>query len=265
MKQDSMLRILSLIIIAAIVVFLSGCRTPLPKDTINIPEAYKDKMTTKADGSGLRSGWANIEAIKKYNRIMLNSKLSSPMYKNTWWENDNVRRLFYSQKEDTLYVENYMTTAFNNALANSQEFQAAIFPGDQTMTMNVYLTQVVANKIILGTLANFLYPSPIGLILIPIKLAVQSSMGNQGGSVSVEIVITDSQTGGILAVLASREKGPTAVFDSNRFFAYANVRNIINIWSCDVISMLDQIKEGVQDPKPPKVIPSWLFIRIIAD
>lgn len=265
MLQTPMFRILGLSVIAIVIAFSTGCQTPMPKDTINIPEAYKDKMVKEADGSGLRLGWANVEAIKKYDKIILNSKLSSPMYKNTSWEDDNTRRLFYTKAEDTNYVEKYMATAFMNALSNSQQYQTAIIPGQKTMTMNVYITQIVANKIFLGSLANFFYPSPIGWILIPIKLAMQSSMGDQGGAIAMEMVLTDSQTGEVLAVFASREKGPTAFFDSNRFYAYANVRNIINIWSYDIVSMLDQVKEGIQDPKPPKQVPSWLIIRLIAD
>jgi len=257
--------VLKALTISIIIALCAGCKTPMPKDTINIPQAYKDKMTEQTDGSGLRAGWANPEAIKKYDKIMLNSKLSSPMYKNTSLQDDNTRRLFYSKDEDTNYVEKYMTASFSSALANSQEFQVAIIPGDKTMIMNIYLTQIVANKILLGSLANFFYPTPIGWILIPIKLALQSSMGDEGGSAAIEIVLTDAQTGEILAVFASREKGPTAFFDSNRFFAYANVRNIINIWAYDIISMMDQMKEGVQKPKPPKEVPSWLIIRIIAD
>ena len=47
-----------------------------------------------------------------------------------------------------------------------------------------------------------------------------------------------------IAVFSDREKGKVALFNAKEFTAYANVRAIIDNWTAQIVTALNQIKEG---------------------
>lgn len=240
-----------------IFILICSCSSTPPKETQDIPQSYVDKMTEMENETGFNYGWIDESAIKKYDEIILDAKLSKNVVPNTRWEDFNSRRMFYSKEEDDKYVQAYCGEALKEAFSYSKEFQLTDKVADNALSLNFYIVQIVANKIIVGVMSNLIMPTPIGWMLVPAKLALQHSSPNQGGSIATEIVLSDSKSGKIVAIFASREKGPTAFFDKNRMYAYANIRHIIDIWAVDVVSTLDQIKEGKTDLKAAKTVHSF--------
>lgn len=244
----------NLIFIFIFTALAAGCSSTPPKETQDIPKQYTEKMTEMENETGFNYGWIDYAAIKKYDEVIVDAKLSKNMIPNTGWEDFNSRRMFYSKDEDDQYVQSYCEEALKDAFVYSKEFKITDKPDDKALCLNFYIVQIVANKIIVGAASNLIMPTPIGWILVPAKLALQYSSENQGGSIATEIVLSDSMTGKIVAIFASREKGPTAFFDKNRMYAYANIRQIINIWAMDVVAALDQIKEGKTELEAAKTM-----------
>ena len=239
-------------------VLLAGCSTSIqPKQTQDIPNEYIGKVSDMESETGFNYGWIDYNELKKYDYILLNPRLSGNMIPNSDWEDLNSRRMFYSREEDNKYVETYCLYALKKALGFSREFKQASEPGDKTLSLDFYIVKIVANEIIIGIASNALMPTPIGWMTVPIKLAAQYFSPNQGGSIAAEVILRDSKTGRILAVFVSKEKGQTALFDRNKFYAYASIRNILDIWAIDIFAVLDQIKEGKTDIKAPKHIHSF--------
>ncbi len=236
----------------------AGCSSTPPKEAHDIPKPYVEKLEEMDSQTGFNYGWIDYDAIKKYNEIIIDAQLSKHMEPNTSWEDFNSRRIFYSKEEDNKYVENYCKETLRTAFQyGSKEFKLTNKPNGNALVLDFYIVQIVANKIIIGAISNAIMPTPIGWMLVPAKLALQYSSPNQGGSIAVEVVLSDSMTGKIVAVFVSKEKGPTAFFDKNRFYAYATIRKIVDVWAINVVSTLDQIKEGKTDLKAEKIIHSF--------
>jgi len=235
-------------------ILICSCSSTPPEKTQDIPKPYVEKMTDMEGETGFNYGWIDTEAIKKYDAVIVGAQLSKNIIPNTGWEDFNSRRIFYSKDEDDKYVESYCEEALKDAFAYSKEFKLTDKVSDNALAINFYIVQIVANKIIVGAVSNLIMPTPIGWMLVPAKLALQYSSPNQGGSIATEIVLSDSNTGKIVAIFTSREKGPTAFYDKNRFFAYGNIRHIVDIWAVDVVATLDQIKEGKTELKAAKTV-----------
>lgn len=225
-------------------ILICSCSSTPSEKVQDISQPYAGKMTEMEDETGFNYGWIDNEAIKKYDEVIVDAQLSKNMIPNTGWENFNSRRMFYSKDEDDKYVQGYCEQALKDAFAYSKELKLTDKVSDKALAINFYIVQIVTNKIIVGAVSNLIMPTPIGWMLVPAKLAFQYSSPNQGGSIATEIVLSDSKTGKIVAIFTSREKGPTAFYDKNRFYAYANIRSIVDIWAIDIVAMLDQIKEG---------------------
>lgn len=240
-----------------LLVLTCSCASAPPEKTQDIPQPYVSKMTPMEDETGFNYGWIDENTIKKYDEVIVDAKLSKNMIPNTGWEEFNSRRMFYSKEEDDKYVQSYCEQTLKEAFAYSKEFKLTDKVSDNALFLNFYIVQIVANKIIVGAVSNLIMPTPIGWMLVPAKLALQYSSPNQGGSIATEIVLSDSKTGKIVAIFTSKEKGPTAFFDKSRFYAYANIRHIVDIWAVDVVSTLDQIKEGKTNLEAAKIVHSF--------
>jgi hypothetical protein len=73
----------------------------------------------------------------------------------------------------------------------------------------------------------------------------------------METIISNSETEQIEAVFAAREKGPTSVFDAKKFVSYGNIRHIIDMWATNIVSTLDQIKEGKRDLEAAETVEAF--------
>ena len=70
--------------------------------------------------------------------------------------------------------------------------------------------------------------------MIPIKLCMANISPDTGGVITMETIILNSKTDQIEAVFRAREKGPTSVFDAQKFVSYGN-RKIIDMWSANIL------------------------------
>ncbi len=239
--------------IIIILVVSASCRVanppppPQASENIDIPQEYAEIMTDQEDSTGIRRGWINYDGIEKYDKVMIDVMMDAGKLQNSAWEQVNGRRLVASLDEDYKYLADYTKDSFIKAFQKSKHFTIVNVAAPSTLKIKFIIVQVVANKPAIGALSNCFYPSPIGWIAIPIKLRMENKSPSTGGAIAMETIISNSSTKQIEAVFAAREKGPTSVFDANRFVSYGNIRNIIDMWSNNIVSTLDQIKEGKRD------------------
>ena len=227
----------------ALLFALSGCKSPQPEETVFIPPEYA-KLMKQAENADLQRAWAKPMEIRKYDKIKIAVVISPRQLDQSWWASNNVRNLVSSKQDDMTYVAEYTRDAFIKAFKSSKHFQLTDQPGPGTLALEFAIVQVVPNKPVLGAISNLSSLTPIGLIIIPIKMGTKSASGNTGGAIAMESVMRDSQNGALLAVFADREKGKTAIFNTKEFSAYANIRAIIDTWAKNIVIALDQIKEG---------------------
>lgn len=260
MKKNKIigLRCIVFWVITVILVLSGGCRTinppppPQVSETVDIPQVYMEIMTDQEASTGIRRGWINYDEIEKYNKVIIDVTVDTNKIQNSAREQINSRRLFASLDEDYKYLTDYAKNSFIKAFQKSKHFTLVDSVSPNTLKINFIIVQVVANKPAIGAISNCFYPSPIGWIAIPIKLRMENKSPNTGGAIAMETIISNSKTEQIEAVFAAREKGPTSIFDANRFVSYGNIRNIIDMWATNIVSTLDQIKEGKRDLQAAK-------------
>eukprot|EP00828_Plagiopyla_frontata_P004379 TRINITY_DN11568_c0_g1_i2.p1 TRINITY_DN11568_c0_g1~~TRINITY_DN11568_c0_g1_i2.p1 ORF type:complete len:261 (-),score=14.03 TRINITY_DN11568_c0_g1_i2:145-927(-) len=239
-------------------VFISGCRSSQAEKTVFIPDEYAKLMKDHSEDAGLHRAWGAPDKIRKYDKINVDVIISPRQLGETWWQQQNARRLVASQDEDMKYVAEYAQKSFREAFEKSKYFTLTDKPGSKTLALEFAIVQVVPNKPVLGAMANLSNLTPIGLILFPVKLSLKGVSEDAGGAIAMESVMRDSESGKIVAVFADREKGRLAYFNVKEFTAYANVRAIIDQWTQNIVTALDQIKEG----KKVKIDHDFLFTPV---
>jgi hypothetical protein len=160
------------------------------------------------------------------------------------WSEINVYNLVSTHKEDLQYLADYIKQSFHKSIEKSNCYQLAEIPGDDTLQLKLIIVQVVPNKPILGAISNISMFTPIGFILSPLKFTGKSLSPNSGGAIAIEGIISDSKTGKIYSVFADREKGRVALFNTKEFSTFGNIRYIINKWSINIVTLMNQIKKG---------------------
>jgi len=227
--------------------FAGYCGVELFRLLFQLLHIFAEIMTDQEASTGIRRGWVNYDGIEKYDKVMIDVMMDTDKIQNSAWEQINGRRLVASQEEDYKYLADYTKDSLIKAFQKSKYFTLVNDAAPNTLKIKFIIVQVIANKPTIGALSNCFYPSPIGWIAIPIKLRMENKSPSTGGAIAMETIISDSKTKQIEAVFAAREKGPTSVFDANRFVSYGNIRNIIDMWATNIVSTLDQIKEGKRD------------------
>ncbi len=194
----------------------------------------------------MHKAWGEPKKISLYDNIIVEVKISPRQLEQSWWANQNIRRLVASKENDMKYVAEYAQKSFVEAFKKSKSIKLTKTPGPKTMVLEFAIVQVIPNKPVLGAISNLTSFTPIGLILLPIKLGAKGVANDTGGAIAMESIMRDSKSGKILAVFADRQKGRVALFNAKEFTVYANIRAIIDQWTANVVSALDQIKAGEQ-------------------
>ena len=221
-----------------------GCKSPEAEQSVFIPEEYAKLMKESAGESGMRKVWGRPDLIRKYDKIKVGVVISPRQLEESEWQGMNVRNMVSSKDDDMTYVAEYARESFVRAFKDNKQIKLTDKPGPDTLGLDFAIVQVVPNKPILGAISNLSSLTPIGLIIIPLKMGAKGASSDSGGAIAMESVLRDSVNGKILAVFADREKGKTAIFNAKEFTAYSNIRAIIDAWTKNIATALDQIKAG---------------------
>ena len=242
-------------------VALSACssRSTVPAPPINIPPQYASKMDNKLDSTGFQFGAMDYKAIPQYNKAILKVKMSDQLVEPGTFDDFKTGYIVYTDQDVVDTMLPYAQDSFSSAFGSSRYFKLVSQPGPGTLKINVYITEIVINDGVLGTLANI--PAPTWILTEPLGMGIQYIGDKGGGALAIEIVITDSVTNKVVAVFDSREKGVFALFNTERFSMYSSNRRIINAWSEDLVSTLDQVKSGSRYPSANKIAPltEWVY------
>lgn len=221
----------------------SGCTSPPAEEAVFIPPEYAQLMK-QTEESGFQKAWGKPAEIRKYDKITVAVVVSPKQLESSLWGSANIYYLVKSEEEELQELAEYTNESFRKAFTQSKHFKLKEQPGAGILALEFAIVQAVPNKPILGAVSNLSSLTPIGLIVLPLKLGAKSISDDNGGAIAMESVIRDSQSGSVLAVFADREKGATALFNAKEFTPLANIHAIIDLWTANLVSALDQVKEG---------------------
>lgn len=260
-KKCWLLRFSQCVVVLSVLTF-TGCasRSSVPAPPINIKPELAYKMGDSLNSTGFQLAAIDYNAILKYNKMILNVQMSNQLVEPDTFDGFKTGYLFYNDQDIVNEVVPAAQGAFENALAQSLYFKPATLPGIGTLRVNIYITEIVINDAVLGTLANI--PAPTWIITKPLGMGIQYASDKGSGAVAIEIIVTDSATNQVVAVFDSREKGVFAgLINTERFSMTESIDRIINDWAIDFVSTLDQIKTGSRNTVARKIAPliRWVY------
>ncbi len=238
-----MRKILILITVTIFGVYFTGCRSKPLKETQYIPPIALSKIDPQSENIEKRI-WFSSE-LKNYDKIFLNVVFSPNMAEGSLGENFTSRNLFYSKESDFEYIKDYIEKSFRNSFSSSRSFKLTKKPSNNTLILNFYIVQIVRGKPFLGiisTIGNF---TPLGLLLLPVKLGFNAYLEENGGLIAMETLIMNDQNK-ILGLAVDRQKAPTSLINVNNFTTYGNIRDNIDLWTENIVEVLDDTKNSEQ-------------------
>ena len=238
-----MKKILILITVIIFGVIFTGCRSKPLEETQYIPSIALSKIDSQSENINNRI-WFSSE-LKNYNKIFINVVLSPNMAEGSLGENFTSRNLFYSKENDFEYLKDYIEDSFIDSFTENINYKLTNTPDSNTLILNFYVVQIVRGKPFLGALSTIGNFTPIGFLMIPVKLGFNAYFEENGGLIAMETLIINNQNK-ILGVAIDRQKAPTSLINLNNFTTYGNIRDNIDLWTGNIVEILDGIKNKEQ-------------------
>jgi hypothetical protein len=234
--------------IAAGAALLYGCKAAPAEPTGFAPNHEQMK---KYELVPLDRAWVKSDIPEgKYRKIMVEPVFTKDALKNrSWMERNNLRAWIDAEDQDVAEFAKYTEEAFKNAIKNSKKIQLADKPGPDTLLLELSLVKVVQGKPVVGALSNMGSLTPIGFMLVPLKVANKAASDSpMQSSIAIEGVLRDSETKEVVAAFMDREKESAAVFNVNDFTSYGNLKNIVNMWARIFVECIEKrpLKTGTK-------------------
>jgi hypothetical protein len=164
------------------------------------------------------------------------------------WARTNVRQ--FRIHEDLQMIAGEFHDTVQKKFRESKENRFAVVdkPREDTMILELAITQLVPNKAFLGAigLASWAAPAPVG---VPVGMLATFA---DDGWMAIEGRVRDAKNGNVVAMFADREAAKTRIIDVEAVTWYGQARESMNDWA-------DQLVQLANTPKDVKVEDSSAF------
>lgn len=204
------------------------------------------QMTEQRERFPFNRVWISPEFRKQrqnYKSVILAPVKTSHLEHMDWWQKQSARtQEDLSADADT--IARYTHNAFADAIANdpSHRYVVAAKPGPGTLKLEIALVELVPSKAFLNA------ASTVGGFFVP-GAGLAATAGK--GSVAIEARLTDSTSGKLLAQMADREEGKSAVVDIAGMSWYSSAKTTIDEWAAQFVRLANsEYTEQVPDSAP---------------
>lgn len=201
--------------------FCSKARPAVNSGFLPIPE----RLTEMRQRAPFNRAWVNptIEEYKLKNKYLYIAPVNMEFLEKTFYKKYEGLKLI-SRLEDVLELSNYMHATFKMAIENyPKKFVEVVdVPGKDTFQLELALVDISPTKPAITTFGSIL-----GLV-VP-GAGIIARFGS--GSVAMEGIVRDYESGEVLAEFADREADKTAPFTVKDYQEFANVRASISDWA----------------------------------
>ena len=233
-NMPALRKISKLLALALFSLLLYGCGNQADpvRNSGFLPSA---SLMHKTDVVPVQRVWKNPKLKNAdYTKIIVKPVNTNYQLPKTDKENNNIRTMLDEENQDMADFAKYTEEAFKKAIQEdkNKKFQLVTQPGPHTLVLELALVKVVPGKPVIGALKNAANLTPIGAMIMPLKMGKQGYTDSpMQASVAIEGRLTDSLTGEYFVMFADRRKQKTAVFNANDFTAYGNLRQIVDSWA----------------------------------
>ncbi len=250
-----MKKMLSGISTAAAALLFVSCASA-PEKTVFIGNGEK---LTHDDRVPAEKVWKDPAAVmSRYNRLIIKDVRTDLQLEKSWAERNGVSALLGSEDRELQELAVYMKNAFSSAIRNNRcRMELAEKPSPRTLTLELAIVKVVANKPVLetGVTVGSAFLHPVSLCLIPVRSVVsQETKSPLCAYLAIEGKVRDSMSGKELILFTMNSSEEAALLDLNKFVSpYANVREIIDRWSLQLVEVINkrplETGDAVSDPQ----------------
>ena len=251
MKRWPLVRTLSSITL----LFTCACSTPPVKEAgfIEHPQLMRHYECIP-----FQRAWKDRNVrLKEYNKIVVMPVFTKDQLEKSWLEQNNLRYLLGDEETDLAEFATYTELAFKRAVMADRRLKLTNKRGPNTMILELALVKVVPGKPIISGLSNLGNLTPIGFMLMPVKLGAQTATDSPMlSSVAIEGRFRDSETGKVIATFADRERQKVAIFNALDFTSYGNPQQIVDQWALELVQTLNMdIARGDKVERPSGFTP----------
>lgn len=184
-------------------------------------------------------------SASNYKSILVAPVNTDYALKESTWAKTNARKLVVKDvKQDFAMIGGEFRGIVIQKFTDAKENRFAIVdaPGEDTMILELAITQLVPGKAFLGAvgLASWAAPAPVG---VPVGMAAAYA---QSGWMAIEGRVRDAKTGKVMVMFADREQSKTRVIDVQAMTWYGHARESMSDWA-------DQLVQLANTPKDVKV------------
>jgi uncharacterized protein DUF3313 len=195
-------------------------------------------------------------SASNYQSILVAPVNTDYALKESTWAKTNVRRLVTKDiKQDFAMISGEFHGIVVQRFTDSKQNRFAIVdaPTDDTMILELAITQLVPGKAFLGTigLASWAAPAPVG---VPVGMAAAYA---QSGWMAIEGRVRDMKTGKVMAMFADREQSKTRVIDLEALTWYGNARESMSDWADQLVLLANTPKDVKVDDSSAFTLKPW--------
>lgn len=254
-KRSAAFIALSVLGAAAIALLGYACSADPHEVTNFVPHK---ELLKKYDVIPLDGVWKNpAVGNKKYDSVMVAPVFTKDAFaQRSWMERNNIRTWMDDEDKDVAQFAQYTHKAFEKAISGCKRMKLVDKPGPNTLLLELSLVKVVPGKPVMGAIGNLSSLTPVGLILLPVKVGANAAADSpMKSSVAIEGVIRDSMSKTVVATFVDRQKETAAFFNADDFTAYGNLENIVDEWAKIFAECVDKrpLATGEKIEGPDKV------------
>jgi hypothetical protein len=241
---------------------VSGCATtnkvlkasPAP-DSGFVENAQE--MKAMRERAPFNRGWVDPAfSASNYQSILVAPVNTDYALKESTWAKTNVRKLVVKDvKQDLAMIAGEFRGIVIQKFTDSKENRFAIVdaPGEDTMILELAITQLVPGKAFLGAvgLAAWAAPLPVG---VPVGMAAAYA---QSGWMAIEGRVRDAKTGQVMAAFADKEQSKTRVVDLEALTWYGNARESMSDWADQLVQLANTPKDVTVEDSSAFTLKPW--------
>ena len=174
----------------------------------------------------------NVEDFHAYNSIYIAPMDTSHLSENDWWDEANLT--FSSLDEDAAIFAQESEATFRESFVEGMKLSVANTPGSGTVVLELSIVELKPAKVWLST---------VGLVAVAVPLSVGIPVGaaaalGQNGTVAIEGILRDGETGEIILMFADREASKIRILDFKTLTWYGHAHEIMEDWAHQLMELL---------------------------
>jgi len=224
--EGTVLRI-SVLLLGAVLMH-AGCAAGLPK-----PAGFVDaaRLEDVREEIPFHRGWARVsfEEHARFKNIYIAPVNIDYLFENSTWKNlERGNKV----KEDARGIAHYARETFIQAYREdpNHRFKVVEEPGPETVTLELAITELVPNKVVLKVASLVPYVGTAFRLLL---------MANRS-TVAFEARLSDAETGKELIIVTDRETEKAHIVNVKDYTWYAHAKSIIREWADQFVLMCNK-------------------------